>query len=230
MLVPEMGSYSPRQHSYQFWNRWKPNILHKVKHSIFELEGTKLFILIPLIYCSISCAIVNLDTYSICNGSPSCDPHKWHMEVARLGAEESHIEGGPGRGRNISLSGQIGKQPHLTLARDKCWQKSTDGLQWTAEQMCKRWVSHIMHLHWRRMGWVCFIMCLHWIRYPAAILSWTCVVCTWHVAWRQTVSVQCLWQIVPEGCGLIVVDELRVCFSPLWLDGLLLLDDSCSVS
>ena len=73
-----------------------------------------------------------------CNSLPSHDPHKWRMEVARLGAEDLHIGGGPGGGRNVSLSGWIGKQLHLTLAGDKCWQKLTDGLRWTAEQTCKR--------------------------------------------------------------------------------------------
>ena len=61
------------------------------------------------------------------------------------------------------------------------------------------------------LGQVCVIMCMHWTCYLAVTLSQACVVCPWHVAWEQTVSVQCLWQIVPGGCGLIVVDyRMRV--------------------
>ena len=45
---------------YQFWNRLKPNFLHKVKYNIFESGGTKPIILILLIYWPIPCAIVDL--------------------------------------------------------------------------------------------------------------------------------------------------------------------------
>ena len=58
-------------------------------------------------------------------------------------------------------------------------------------------------------GQECFIVFSHWICYLAVILSWTCVVCPWHVAWRQTASVRGPCQIVPEGCVIIVV-EYRV--------------------
>ena len=47
-----------------------------------------------------------------------------------------------------------------------------------------------------------------------------------YVSLYGMVVIRCPWQIVPGGCGLIVL----FMFHPLWFDGTFLLDDSHSIS
>ena len=161
---------------------------------------------------------VDWSTMSVhwCNGLPLCDPHTWRTEVARFGAEDSHIERSPGRGRNIDWSGWIGKQLHLTLARDYCWQKSTDGSWWTAEQMCKRWAKFIMCSHWRCLvEYVSSCFALDLLSGCYLILSMCCMPLTW----GPEADCFCTVPLADSAWGLwfyIRFDGL-MCFSPCGL-------------